>query len=557
VTSLHQAMVAESRLALLLLGAAVAFVLLVACANLANLLLAQGTSRRTELAVRTAMGASRRQLVRQLLVESVTLSAIGVVAGLALAFLSTRAVTLLAAAGVPRAQDIRIDGTVLLFATLLALMTGVLAGLVPALQVSRGDLHAAVREGGRGQVRAALHRPMRELLIASQVALALTLLAGAGLMGRSLWALVNVPTGFSTERALTFEVAVPTAIYAEGDQIPFYERFYDGIRQLPGVSAVGAVNILPLSANYDSRGVQIDKYPRPDGQGASIQARSINPDYFRAMGIPVVGGRGFTDRDREGQPRVVIVSESMARTYWPGEDPIGQRLTFNSGIPRAEQQVVGGPGSREVVGIVGDVKHLGLDEAEVPMFYTPQAQQPSYHTMGLVVRTTADPAALSGSIRTELQRLDRAVPLYRVRTLDAVVQSTVAAPRLRAWLFALFALVALTLSAVGVYAVVGYLVSQRTQEIGIRLALGAARRNVIQSLLVEGLRPVMFGLVAGLVLAWLGGAALSRLLFQVQPHDLATFGVTASVLLLAAVVATLVPARRALRVDPVVALRME
>jgi putative ABC transport system permease protein len=556
VTPLHEAIVAESRPALLLLGAAVGFVLLVACANLANLLLAHGTSRRTELAVRAAMGASRARLVRQLLTESVLLSATGALAGLMLARASLRAVALLGAAGVPRAEDIRIDGPVLMFAAALAVVTGIVSGLVPALQVSRGDLNAAVREGGRG-LRPALHRPVRELLIASQVALALALVAGAGLMGRSLWALVHVPTGFATDRALTFEVAVPTALYAEGDQIPFYERFYEAIRRLPGVAEVGANNILPLTANYDSRGIQIESHPAPDGQGQAPQARSISPDYFRAMGIPLIRGRAFTDQDREGRPRVVIVSESMATRFWPGEDPIGQRITFNSGIPRDEQQVVGGPGSREVVGIVGDVKHLGLDEADEPMFYTPQAQQPSYHTMGLVVRTSADAAALTASIRAELSRLDRAVPLYRVRTLDAVVQSTVAAPRLRAWLFGLFAVLALTLAAVGVYAVVGYLVTQRTQEIGIRLALGAARRDVLRALFVEGLRPVALGLAGGLVLASAGGRAMSGLLFNVPPNDPATLGATVLVLLVAALVATWLPARRALRVDPVIALRSE
>jgi putative ABC transport system permease protein len=557
VAPLHEAMVAEARPALLLLAAAVAFVLLVACANLANLLLAQGASRRSELAVRAAMGASRGRIVRQLITESVTISGLGVIAGVALAGLSLRAVTFLGDAGVPRADDIRVDGGVLAFAALLAIVTGVLSGLLPALQVSRGDLNAAVRDGGRGQVRVGLHRPLRELLIASQVAIALVLLAGAGLMGRSLWALLHVPTGFATDRALTFEVAVPTATYREGDQIPFYERFYESIRRLPGVAAVGAINIMPLSANYDSRGVQIDKYPRPEGQGASIQARSINPDYFRAMGIPIVRGRAFTDRDREDQPRVAIVSESMAKQYWPGEDPIGQRITFNSGIPRDEQQVVGGPGSREVVGIVGDVKHLGLDEAEVPMFYTPQAQQPSYHTMALVVRTSSDPAALAASIRAELTGLDRGVPLYRVRTLDAMVQATVAAPRLRAWLFGLFAFVALTLSAVGVYAVVGYLVSQRTQEIGVRLALGAARRDVLRGLVGEALRPVLIGLGIGLGLALAGGRVVARLLFDVRPDDGVTLAATAAVLLAAALAATWVPARRALRVDPIAALRAD
>lgn len=557
VAALHGAMVADARPALMLLAAAVGFVLLVACANLANLLLAQGASRRAELAVRAAMGAGRQRLVRQLLTESSVLAGLGAIAGVALAFASTRLLTMLGAAGVPRAEDIAVDAVVLGFATLLSLVTGVVAGLLPALQISRGDLHAAVREGSRGHVRPTLHRPVRELLIASQVALALVLLAGAGLMVRSLWQLLHVETGFSRDQVLTFETAVPTATYAEGDQIPFYERFYDVIRAQAGVEAVGAINILPLSANYDSRGVQIDRHPQPVGQAHSIQARSISAEYFRAMGIPLVRGRAFTDRDREGTPRVVIISESMARKYWPGEDPLGQRITFNSGIPREEQQQVGGPGSREVVGIVGDVRHLGLDEGEVPMFYTPQAQQPSYHTMTLVVRTAADAAALTSSLRAELARLDRGVPLYRVRTLDTVVRTTVAAPEMRAWLFGLFAMLALALSVVGVYGVVGYLVGQRTQEIGIRLALGAERGSVLRGMLLEGLRPVTLGIAAGLIASVAAGRAMTQMLFEVQPTDAATFASMAALLLLSALVATWIPARRATRVDPAVTLRAD
>ncbi len=557
VAPLHDALVADARPALVLLASAVGFVLLVACANLANLLLAQGASRRAELAIRAAMGARRRRLVRQLLTESVLLAALGATAGVALAFASTRALTTLGGAGIPRAEDIAVDASVLGFATLLSLVTGVVAGLLSALQISRGDLHGAIREASRGQARPGLHRPLRELLIASQVALALALLAGAGLMVRSLWQLLHVETGFSGDQVLTFETAVPTATYAEGDQIPFYERFYDVIRAQAGVQSVGAVNILPLSANYDSRGVQIDRHPQPVGQAHSIQARSISPEYFRAMQIPLVRGRAFTARDREGLPRVVIISESMARRYWPGEDPVGQRITFNSGIPPEDQQQVGGSGSREVVGIVGDVKHLGLDEGEVPMFYTPQAQQPSYHTMTLVVRTAADPAALTESIRAGLARLDRGVPLYRARTLDTVVRSTVAAPEMRAWLFGLFAMVALALSMVGVYGVVGYLVGQRTQEIGIRLALGAERGRVLRGMLLEGLRPVALGIIVGLIASVAAGRAIRQMLFEVHPTDATTFASMAALLLLSALIATWIPARRAARVDPMVTLRAE
>ena len=557
VAPLHQALVASARPALLLLAAAVGFVLLVACANLANLLLAQGASRRVELAIRAAMGAGRRRLIGQLLTESLLLAGLGAAAGVALAVASMRALTLLGAAGVPRAEDIGVDAGVLAFAVAAALLTGLAAGLLPAWQVSGGDLHASVREGTRGQARAALQRPLREMLIAAQVALALVLLAGAGLMLRSLSQLLDVETGFAADRVLTFEVAVPTATYAEGDQVPFYERLYAAIAAHPEVEDVGAVNILPLSANYDSRGVQIDARPQPAGQGHSIQARSVSPAYFRAMGIPLQRGRAFTDRDREGMPRVVIISDAMARQHWPGEDPIGQRITFNSGIPLEEQQTVGGPGSREVVGVVGDVKHLGLDEGDVPMFYTPQAQQPSYHTMALVVRTTSDPAALTAAIRADLARLDGGVPLYRARALDAVVRSTVAAPEMRAWLFGLFAALALVLAVIGVYGVVGYLVAQRTHEIGIRLALGAGRGSVLRGMLAEGLRPVAVGIGAGLLVSMAAGRLLTQMLFHVTATDRLTYAVVVGVLLAAAAAATWIPARRVLGVDPTRALRAE
>lgn len=557
VASLYDALVAEARPVLLLLGMAVFFVLLVACANLGNLLLAQGASRRTELAVRASLGAGRQRLIRQLISESILLSLLGAVVGLALATLSTRALTMLGPAGVPRAQDIGIDWMVLAFGLALAVVTGIAAGVLPAIQVSGGDLHASVREGARGHSARSPHRHVRELLIASQVALALVLLAGAGLMVRSLWELLCVDSGFVSERVLTFETAVPTATYAEGEQIPFYERFYDVIRAQPGVETVAAINILPLSANYDSRGVQIDAHPQPVGQAHSIQARSISPDYFTAMGIQLLRGRFFNDRDREGQPRVVIVSESMARRYWPGEDALGKRITFNSGIPREHQQTVGGPGSREVVGIVRDVKHMALDEETVPLFYTPQAQQPSYHTMAVVVRGVTDPSNLTAAIRTELSRLDRGVPLYRARTLDSMVRFTVAAPEMRAWLFGLFATLALALAVVGVYGVVGYLVGHRTHEIGVRLALGAERGRVLRSVLFEGLRPVALGIALGVIVSLVASRWLSQMLFSVEPTDTLTYAVVIAVLFGAAATATLIPARRATRVDPMRALRAE
>ncbi len=556
VGPLLETLVSDARPALVMLVTAVGLVLLVACANLANLLLARGALRQRELAVRTALGAGRGRLIRQMLTESLLLSMAGTATGVVLAFWSTSAMSALAAAGLPRSDDIRIDGAVLAFAVLVALASSVAIGLLPAVQLSRGELHETLKQGGR-QPSSPVKRHAREALIAAEISVSVVLLVAAGLLMRSLWQLRGVDPGFAIDRVMTVEVSLPVARYEEGTQIPFYDRLLGRVQALPGVQEVGAVNILPLSTNYDSRGVQIEDHPVPDGQAASIQARSVTPGYFRAMRVPLRQGRLFDARDQPDSPLVVIVSESMARRHWPGENPIGRRVTFNSGIPREQQQVVGGPGSREVVGVVGDVKHLGLDEAEVPMLYTPHAQQPSYHTMTLVVRAGTEPASLTSAVRRELAEMDSEVPLYQARTLARLMDAAVAEPRLRATLLALFAGLASVLASVGVYGVVAYLVGQRSREIGVRLALGAARADILRLLMVQGLRPVVAGLALGLA----GALGLSRLLqamlFGVSAADLLTYTTSAGVLLTTAVAATLLPARRALRVDPALTLRSE
>jgi putative ABC transport system permease protein len=555
VRPLLESIVGESRPILLLLSAAVGLVLLVACANVANLLLARGTERLRELALRSAIGADRGRLVRQLLTESAVLSLVGASGGLAVAFAATRALTVLAAAGMPRADQISLDPPVMLFAIGAALLTSLVFGLLPAIQLSRIDLNESLKEGGRQQ-GAALGRASRELLIVAEVAMSIMLLVGAGLLVRSLWELQGVNPGFTAQQLLTMEVALPTARYEEGEQMPFYQRLEERLRSLTGVTGVGAVNILPLSESYDSRGVQVEDHPRPEGQGLSPQARSATPGYFQAMGITLVRGRGFDAQDTEGRPLVVIVSESMARKYWPGEpNVIGKRITFNSGIPREQQQNVGGAGSRVVVGVVGDVKHLGLDEQEVPMFYTPHTQQPSYHTMRVVVRASADPAMLTRQVRAELTQQDSQVPLSQVRTMSNALEATVAEPRMRATLLGLFAGLALVLAAIGVYGVVAYLVGQRTQEIGVRRALGAKAADVMSMLVREAMRPVVLGMVVGVAGAVGMTRALSAMLYGVSTTDVWTYLVACAVLGLAALAASIIPARRALAVDPITAVR--
>jgi len=555
VRPLLESMVGDSRPVLLLLLAAVGLVLLVACANVANLLLARGTERLRELALRAAIGADRSRLVRQLLTESAVLSLLGAAGGLLVALAAARALTVLAAAGMPRADQVGLNATVMLFAVGAALLTSLGFGLLPAIQLSRIDLNDSLKEGGR-QHGAALGRASRELLIVGEVAMSIMLLVGAGLLVRSLWELQRVNPGFAAEQLLTMEVALPTARYEEGTQMPFYQRFEERVRALNGVTGVGAVNILPLSASYDSRGVQVEDHPRPEGQGLSPQARSVTPGYFAAMSISLVRGRGFEPQDTDGRPLVVVVSESMARQCWPGEaDVIGKRITFNSGIPREQQQNIGGAGSRVVVGVVGDVKHLGLAEDDVPMFYTPHTQQPSYHTMRVVVRTAGDPASLTRQVRSELAQMDSQVPLSQVRTMSNALDATVAEPRMRATLLTLFAGLALALAAIGVYGVVAYLVGQRTQEIGVRRALGANAGNVLAMLVREAMRPVVIGMAVGVVSAVGLTRALAAMLYGVSTTDVWTYAAACAALGAAALAASVIPARKALAVDPITAVR--
>jgi len=495
-----------------------------------------------EIALRAAIGADRKRLIGQLLTESAALSVLGAAGGLALAWAATRGLTVLAAAGIARADQIRIDPVVLLFTLAASLATGMMFGLLPALQLSRQDLNDSLKEGGR-QNTAAVARGSRELLIVAEVSLSIVLVVVAGLMIRSLWQLQHVNPGFAAEQVLTMEVSLPVARYPEGDQMPFYQQLEARIRALPGVSQVGAINILPLSDNYNSEGVQIEDHRMPEGQGPAPQVRSATPGYFRAMGIPLVRGREFDTRDVADAQQVVIISESMATKYWPGEtDVIGKRVIH------ARQ-------TRSVIGIVGDVKHLSLDEQQVPMMYQPHTQQTSYHTMRLVLRAQADAAALTAQVREELNRMDREVPLSQVAALSSSLDKSVAEPRMRALLFGLFAGLALALAAIGVYGVVAYLVGQRTQEIGVRRALGAKAADVVMMLLREAMKPVAIGIAIGLAGAFVMTRLLSAMLFEVSTTDVTTYVAACASLAVAALLASIVPARRALGVDPITAVR--
>jgi putative ABC transport system permease protein len=549
---LKEAIVADARRGLLVLYGAVGAVLLIVCANLANLQLAQGFARKKALGVQSALGAPRGRLVRQLLFESILVSLAGGLLGFLVAS-SARGV--LAQRAIPRAVEIDFDAGVFGFAILLSSLTAVVFGLAPALSLSSGALRSVLAEGGgRG---ATSRGGARGLLVGAEVALSLLLLVAAGLFAKSLVELRSVTTGFVADRVLTLSMSLPIARYAEGEEIPFYEELYRRIASLPGVAAVGGTNILPLTDNYSSDGFQIEERPAPEGEAPYVEARSVSAGYFEAMGIPLLRGRLFDERDRVGSPGVVVVSEAMARKFWPDEDPIGKRITYNRGIDDAVRQDVGGPGSREIVGIVGNVKHLGLGDEDVPMFYTPEAHQPSFHTMTLVIRSTLPPESLAASVSRELSAMDPEVPLYSVRPLSEVLEASVGPERFRTRLLGAFALVALALASIGVYAVMSLLVVERRHEIGIRMALGAGARDVVAMLVSESLKPVAGGIVAGGIAAVFLTRLLKSLLFRVSPSDPATYVAVAAILGTAALAAAILPSLRAARVDPVTTLREE
>ncbi len=552
VVDLKEAIVAGSRQGLLVLYGAVGAVLLIVCANLANVQLAQGVLRQKGLAIQSALGAGRATLVRQLLTESWLLSVAGGLLGFLLA-VSAR--DFLAQRAIPRAVEIGFDATTLGFAVVLSSLTAIVFGLAPALSLASGNLRSVLVEGGgRG---ASARTDWRRILIGVEVALSLMLLVAAGLLMRSLRELRSVTPGFHADRVLTLSLSLPLARYAEGEQIPFYQSLYERIQSLPGVRAVGGTNILPLSDNYSSDAFQIDDRPASPGERPAAEARSVGAGYYEAMGIPLLRGRLFDERDIAGAARVVVISESMAEKFWPGEDPLGARITYNRGIPDEDRQDVGGIGSREIVGIVSDVKHLDLNEERIPTFYTPEPQEPSFHTMTLVVLTSAGADTLASSISRELAAMDREIPLYSVRSLSDVLEGSVSEERFRARVLGLFALVALGLAALGVYAVMGLSVAQREREIGIRMALGARVKDVVRMLVLESMRPVLWGLAAGVVGAFFLSQALRSLLFRIEPSDPATFASVTAILGATALAAALIPTVRAARVDPVKTLRSD
>jgi predicted permease len=532
---------------LLVLLGAVGCVLLIACANVANLLLAKASERQKEMAIRSALGASRWRVIRQLLAESLLLSLLGGLVGLLSAFWSVDALRQLSAVNMPRAQEVGLDLRVLGFALFISLFTGVAFGLAPAAKASRPDLNATLKEGGRGSQGGVRNR-VRSGLIVSEVALALMLLVGAGLLLNSFFRLSMVSPGFNPQQALTMELSLPETKYAEAARrTAFFAQIVEGIEALPAVNSAGLAVSLPLAG-----GGPPDAFFTINGRvggpqpGYAADFDFCTPHYFRAMGIPLIRGRPFNERDPTSAAPVAIINEALAREYFPNEDPLGQHITQENN-------------SWEIVGIVGDVRASGLAEKVRPLVYRPQSFGSAYWNIraNLVVRTSLSPRGMAESIRQVILGVDPDQPVANVRTMEGVIAASVLQRRFILMLLGLFAGAALLLAAIGLYGVIAYAVSQRTREIGIRIALGATRQNVLSLVLGQGMKLALIGVGVGVAAAMALTRVMRNLLYEVKPTDPLTFACVAILLLGVALLACWLPARRATRVDPMEALRYE
>ena len=548
VWPLHEIIVTDNKRTLLVLQGAVVFVLLVACANVANLLLARSVGRERELAIRAAIGAGRGRLVRQLLTESLLLSILGGAVGVILASWLLRLFVAMAPAGFPRVSSIAIDTGILTFTLVVAMATGLIFGVAPARRGFRTDPNDSLRDtGARGATSG--NRGASRLLVVAEIAVALMLVIGAGLMVKSLLKLQSERTGFRADGLLTFELNLPAARYQPPAMAAFYQRALGEIRAIPGVQSAGAINYLPL-ANFGFNGnFAIEGQPPfPRDAAPVVEYRAVTPGYFGTMGIPVVRGQDFTDQDNAAGRPVVIINQTMAERYWPNGNPIGSRvqLTFDSSAVW-----------REVVGVVGDVRSWRVNTRPVPESYVPHTQAPTAG-MGLVVRLDGmNPAQVLPALRQRIAAIDSALPLVRVRPMTDIVTASTGETRLSSVLTSVFALVAALLASLGIYSLIAYSVAQRSREIGIRVALGADRSSVVRMVVGEGLTLAAIGLVVGVAGAFLLTRTLRTLLYEVSPTDPSVLAMTCAGLLGVAALASVVPAIRALRVDPAIALRAE
>ena len=549
---LHQQVTGKVRPALLLLFGAVGLVLLIACANIINLMLVRSASRHREIAVRAAMGAGRLRLLRQLLTESITLSVLGGVAGILVGSWGVNALLALNPIKLPQYNKIGVDMTVLAFTLVASVVTGIVFGLAPAWQMLRVDLHSALKEGGRGAVLERGQRRLSRLLVITEMAMAMVLLIGAGLLLRSFAHLLDVKPGFTTENLLTMQLGLPNAAYQQPEKrAAFMQQLETNLRAAPEVTSVGFVTRLPLMStlNNVTTYLAIEGREVPAGDRPEIDFRRASTGYFQTMGIPLLSGRLVTEQDVTNNSRLVMINEAMAKRFWPGEDPVGSRI---STAVSSGQQIPW----QTIVGVVGNVRHLGLDIEPRPEIYYHTNTQPPFGPV-VVIRTAADPTRLISIARAKVRELDRDVPISNVNTMEQLVEQSVAQRRFGMFLLGIFALLALVLAAIGIYGVVSYSVTQRTQEIGVRMALGANATDVLKMVLRNGMSLALIGVGLGLVGAFALTRLMSRLLFEVTPTDVTTFALVSVGLTVVALLACYLPARRAMRVDPLEALRYE
>jgi predicted permease len=544
VAGLYQATVGDVRPALWTLLGGVGFVLLIACANIGNLLLTRATARQTEVALRSALGAGAGRLTRQFLTESLVLAGIGGLLGLGLAAWLLDLFRATGPANLPRLDEVGLDGRILAAAAAATLGAGTLFGLAPALGAARGSLHVWLKAGGRS-----LHGAggrLRNALVVTEMALALVLLAGAGLLIRSFARLMDVDPGFRADRVLTMQITLPGS-YAPAARLPLYQRLYAELEAIPGVQAAGITTRLPLTSQLSTK-LDIRDRPMSEDQQLGVEFRRVGGRYFAAMGIPIVRGRSFDERDTPEAAGAMIMSRGLAQRIWPGEDPVGKQVRFATVNPDAPWF--------DVVGVAGDVKHFGL-EADAPDIVYAAASQGPPGSPYVAVRTAGTPGAVGAAVRERIRAIDPGIVQFDVRTMASRVGESVAGRRFNVLLLGLFGGLALTLAAVGIYGVIGYAVRRRTAELGIRMALGADRREVLRLVVGEGMRLAGAGLGLGLIAALGLTRLMRRLLFEVSPTDPLALGLVSLTLAAVALLATWVPARRAARVDPLEALRHE
>jgi putative ABC transport system permease protein len=551
VIPLRQQVTGDIKPALLVLFGAVGCVLLIACANVANLLLAKASGRQKEVAIRIALGATRLRIIQQLLTESLLLSLAGGLLGSILGILAVRYLITFTPPSMPKPDNIGINAPVLLFTLFLSVFTSFIFGLVPALQASKSDLNETLKEGGRGNSGGAKQNRVRSLLVIAEVALALVLLIGAGLMIKSFVRLQNVNPGFNPENLITLELQLPQNKYGEKDrQAAFQQQVVERLAEIPGVESAGAVNYLPFSGTEFNSGVTIEGRPPVANANERPRAffRDISPNYFKAMGIPVRQGRPFAESDNKDAPAVVIINEAAARRFYPNEDPLGKR--FKQGRAESRNPWV------MVVGIVGGVSHTALGVASQPEVYLPFQQNPDA-TITLVARTRSDPRSLAATVRREVSVLDKDLPVSNVKFMDEIVAGSVSQPRVYALLLGVFAGLALVLAAIGIYGVISYSVTQRTHEVGIRMALGAQTKDVLALIIKQGMALALVGIFLGLIVSLALTRVLASQLYGVSSTDPVTFTAISLLLIFVAAIACYIPALRATKVDPLIAVRYE